>query len=108
MKGDLTMHQKNFRTYDLAMKLYKECAKIKSRKDINDQLYRASLSICLNLAEGSGKSSLKDRARFYEISMGSLRETQCLLEILNKTELLKLADILGAHLYRLIQRPGPS
>ena len=101
------MFSKNFRTYQLSLDLYRECQKIKSRREINDQLARASLSVCLNIAEGSGKSSLKDRARFYEISMGSLRETQCILQILNKSEVLPLADKLAAHLYRLIQRPGP-
>ena len=98
---------KNFRTYNLALELYKACRKINSRREINDQLWRASLSVCLNLAEGSGKSSLKDRARFYEISLGSLRETQCILQILEKPELEALADKLAAHLFRLIQKPGP-
>lgn len=43
---------------------------------LSDQLYRAIGSIGANLAEGYSKSSGKDRARFYEYSLGSARETR--------------------------------
>ena len=39
------------------------------------QIRRAVVSISSNLAEGSAKQSLKDQARFTEISFGSLMET---------------------------------
>jgi four helix bundle protein len=39
-----------------------------------DQLDRASTSIPLNIAEGNGKFSGKDRARFLEIARGSALE----------------------------------
>lgn len=42
------------------------------------QIRRAAVSISSNLAEGSAKQSLKDQARFTEISFGSL------LEVLNQ------------------------
>ena len=100
---------KNFRTYDLALELYQECQKIKVRKaELRDQFERASLSIVLNLAEGSGKLTVKDRRRFYSIAMGSLRETQALLGILAEVKAAALADKLGASLYRLLQNPGGS
>ena len=38
------------------------------------QIRRAAVSISSNLAEGSAKQSLKDQARFTEISFGSLME----------------------------------
>ncbi len=41
---------------------------------MKNQFQRAMLSIVLNLAEGSAKSSHKERRKFYEISLGSLRE----------------------------------
>lgn len=39
-----------------------------------DQLYRALGSISANLAEGYSRGTGKDRARFYEYSLGSARE----------------------------------
>ena len=42
---------------------------------ITSQLNRASLSVANNLAEGSGRSSLKDQAHFSSQACGSLMET---------------------------------
>ena len=39
-----------------------------------DQWLRAAQSIPLNIAEGNGKRSLKDRARFFDIARGSAFE----------------------------------
>jgi four helix bundle protein len=41
-----------------------------------DQLYRAVGSISANLAEGYSRGTGKDRARFYEYSLGSARESR--------------------------------
>ena len=43
---------------------------------LSDQLYRALGSIGANLAEGYSRGSNKDRARFYEYSLGSARESR--------------------------------
>ena len=43
---------------------------------LSDQLYRSAGSICANIEEGYSKQSSKDRARFYEYSLGSARETR--------------------------------
>ena len=40
-----------------------------------DQIRRAIVSVPSNLAEGSGRTSLKEQIHFYEISYGSLMET---------------------------------
>jgi four helix bundle protein len=68
---------------------------------MRDQLSRAILSVVNNLAEGSAKSSIKDRARFYEISLASFRESQAMLHVLNRLDLLEKYDLLGASLYKL-------
>lgn len=45
-------------------------------RDLSNQLYRAVGSVSANLAEGYSRGSKKDRARFYEYSLGSARETR--------------------------------
>ena len=92
----------NFRTYKLSVQFYKNCKSLSLAGNLNSQLLRASSSIALNLAEGSGRRTIRDRLRFYHIAMGSLRECQAVLTILSKEELLVEADIVGAHLYKLI------
>lgn len=44
--------------------------------DLSDQLYEAVGSVSVNLAEGYSRSSGKDRARLYEYSLGSARESR--------------------------------
>lgn len=41
---------------------------------ISNQLRRASVSIGLNIAEGSGRFTPKDQARMYNVAYGSLME----------------------------------
>jgi four helix bundle protein len=44
--------------------------------DLASQLYEAMGSIGANLSEGYSRASAKDRARFYEYSLGSARESR--------------------------------
>ncbi|MFC2082289.1 four helix bundle protein [Bacteroidota bacterium] len=44
---------------------------IKIKTSIIDQMDRASDSIALNIAEGTGKYTSKDKAKYYDISRGS-------------------------------------
>jgi four helix bundle protein len=50
--------------------------------DVKDQLDRASTSIPLNIAEGNGKYSPKDRCRFFDIAHGSALECAAGLDVL--------------------------
>jgi four helix bundle protein len=50
--------------------------------DVKDQLDRASASIALNIAEGNGKYSPKDRCRFFDTAHGSALECAAGLDIL--------------------------
>ena|SRR3989338_7293031 len=96
---------KNFRTYQLAKSLYQMSRDIKLEGAFKNQFERAILSIPLNLAEGSAKPTRRDRRKFYFIALGSLREVQAILDLGQATPcMLKQADILGAHLYRLCHR----
>ena len=57
--------------------------------ELTDQLRRATLSIPLNIAEGAGKPTHKDRARFHAIARGSAMECGAILDLLR---LQALAD----------------
>jgi four helix bundle protein len=92
---------KNFRTYQLALELNRKAGQVKLKSHYRDQFERAVLSVALNLAEGSAKESAKDRARFYQIAFGSLREVQAMIEILNITELNEISRQLGGSLFNL-------
>src|SRR5689334_14886723 len=50
--------------------------------DVKDQLDRASTSIPLNIAEGNGKYTPKDRCRFFDIAHGSALECAAALDVL--------------------------
>ena len=63
-----------------------------------DQLRRSVISIPSNIAEGSGRTSAKDQAHFFEMAFGSLMEVNCQMDIacdlgyINQTELLKVEE----------------
>lgn len=97
---------KNFRTYELAKDFYQDCQKVKLTGAMKNQFERASLSIVLNLSEGSAKPTRKDRAKFYFIASGSLKETRTLLDLSGIHELDSTADKLGAMIWKLAHNPG--
>jgi four helix bundle protein len=51
-------------------------------KYIQDQLLRASHSVVLNIAEGSGRSTSPDRKKFFIISRASVFECVAILDLL--------------------------
>jgi len=54
-----------------------------------DQFKRASFSIPLNIAEGTGKMSLVDRQRYYAIARGSAMECGAVLDVCNVLGLIE-------------------
>ena len=48
---------------------------------LGDQLRRAVVSVPSNIAEGSGRFSVKEKIHFIEIAYGSLTEVLCQLDI---------------------------
>ena len=52
------------------------------RYPLSDQLIRAGLSISNNLAEGTGKRSCKEKARYYATAIDSARECISMLNVL--------------------------
>jgi len=61
--------------YRIQMQFSKE-----ERYGLGDQVRRAAVSITANLAEGSGRQSVKEKIHFIEISYGSLMEVFCELQ----------------------------
>ncbi len=55
---------------------------------LKDQLRRASISIVINIAEGSGKFSKADKRNFYTIARGSVYECVSLFEIIAEEGIL--------------------
>jgi four helix bundle protein len=78
-------HEK-LKVYQLSLEFnqyaHKICSKLDYRSDIKNQLDRASNSILLNIAEGNGKYSKKDKCRFFDISVGPSFECASCLDIL--------------------------
>jgi four helix bundle protein len=80
---------------------------------VKNQLGRASLSIVLNIAEGSAKFGFKDRRNFYITARGSVFECAALINFLGDeqeispeivTAILMDYDVLSRMLFGLIQQ----
>ncbi len=61
---------------DLAWSDVTKLAQDNRTRSLSDQLYRAIGSVGANIAEGYGRSSGKDEARFWEYALGSGREAR--------------------------------
>jgi len=55
---------------------------LRKKTSTRDHLERAGDSIALNIAEGNGKFSKRDRARFFQIAHGSALESAACLDLL--------------------------
>lgn len=58
-----------------------------------DQLRRAVISVPSNLAEGSGRTSSKDQAHFFEMAYGSLMEVSCQIDIAHDLGYITQEDV---------------
>lgn len=61
---------------DIAWRDVTKLMQDKRTLELASQLYRAVGSVAANLAEGYSRGSGKDRVRFYEYSLGSVRESR--------------------------------
>ncbi len=84
-----------WKVYKDAKTLFFESLKIvhalpkEHRFEIGGQLVRSSLSVVLNIAEGSGRKTSKDMAHFFDIAIGSLNETLACLDVLKDCGFIK-------------------
>ncbi len=95
----------HFKTFQLAVSFHQQMKVLKTPIYLKDQLLRASSSVALNLAEGSAKLSRKDQARFYQIALGSLKESEAILILINfeSNEISKLYFHLYCSINKLIK-----
>jgi len=83
--------------YKDAKKLFHEILKIvhvlpkEHRYEVGSQVIRSALSVVLNIAEGSGKSSDKELSHFFNIALGSIYETLAALDVLKDNKLIEEA-----------------
>ena len=81
-----TFSFENLEVYDVARKLIKDVYLLQNqfpkeeRFALGDQIRRAATSITANLAEGSGRKSVKEKVHFIEIAFGSMTEVFCELQ----------------------------
>lgn len=72
--------------------------------ELTDQLKRATISIPLNIAEGAGKPTDGDRARYHAIARGSAMECAAIVDLLHLQSLVQpaVADEAKALLVRVV------
>ena len=54
---------------------------VEEKYALGDQMRRSVVSVTSNIAEGSGRQSLKDQAHFLELSYGSLMEVMSQIDL---------------------------
>ena len=67
-----------------------------------DQLRRACVSVPSNIAEGSGRVSIKEKAHFISIAYGSLMEVYCQLQLAEELQYIQKDNL--QEIYDLIYK----
>ena len=103
-----TLYHERLDVYRLAVEFHVFAMKLVARggiRHIRDQLERASLSIVLCIAEGTGRTSPKDKKRFYSMARGSATECAALLDILEARNIVPTPRCEQGHamVIRLVQ-----
>ena len=83
----LNLSHKKLDVYLIAQKLLKKIYQLtkqfpkEEQFALTNQLRRAAISVCSNIAEGAARISKREKARFYEISRSSVVEIDTQIEI---------------------------
>jgi len=80
--------------YELALATAKKVPSLTRRWPfyLSDQFKRAMSSIVLNIAEGNGRITPKDRKRFFNIATASAKESAAILDIAYSFNLIFSSD----------------
>ena len=80
---------------DLAELIYEAAAAFptEERYNLSDQLRRCAVSIPSNLAEGCGRATAKDTARFIDMAIGSAFEADTQLGLASRLGMADTADL---------------
>ena len=72
------------------------------RFNMIQQIRRAALSVCLNIAEGASRKSAAERRRYYEVARGSIIEIDAALDVSAELSCCKREDLqsLGSFMQR--------
>jgi len=92
------------KSHQLVLEIYRVTAKFPKEEifGITSQVRRAAASIPANIAEGCGKNTQLDLAKFLNISLGSANETDYFLllskdlKYISETEFLELENSINA------------
>ncbi len=76
------------KSYNLSLQIYKATKYFPDdeRFGLTSQLRRASVSVPINIAEGSGRATNKDFANFIQMAIGSANEVECELMLAKDLE----------------------
>jgi len=82
-----------FKVYKDAKRFYLSVVEIsktfpREHRELADQIRRSSLSVVLNIAEGSGKDSDKELNMYLNNSLGSINETTAGIDIAFESKLI--------------------
>lgn len=84
--------------YNESQELFSELLKVvkklphEYRFEMGSQMIRSSLSISLNIAEGSGKWSDKELNHYFNIALGSLYETLAAVDVLKRNRFIQESE----------------
>jgi four helix bundle protein len=102
----LNLSHKTLDVYQIALKLVNDIYSV-TRKFLKEEQYvivnqlrRAAISVCSNIAEGAARISKSEKKRFYEVARSSAVEIDTQIEIASNLRYLQNIDIksLESHL----------
>ena len=100
LKSQMKYHFENLEIYKISVLLTKEVYKVSKKLPkheefvLKSQLLRAVTSIVLNISEGSGRRTAKEKMNFISIAIGSLQEVVSIIKLLVDLQELAITDII--------------